>query len=165
MDVNARIGAIEASLIALGIDGLPLDAIINLVRIHARPEPTRQMNLAFASRHDAKGLGEIAAEFLVGSLRRKELLGHAADDPSWNMLLALFSDEERGAQTSVSSACYASGAAPTTALRHIDALVRSGLVKRTPDPTDLRRSFLAATPSTNTHMAALIRSFCVAPPA
>lgn len=70
----------------------------------------------------------LAAEFPFGEPARNILLD-----------LALCRLEER--RVSVTSACIASGAPWTTALRYIDQLVASGLVHREPHPDDAR-SFL-----------------------
>ncbi len=63
-------------------------------------------------------------------------------DPVWSILIDLYRAELTGQQLCVSSVCYGSGVAETTALRYIRVLEFRGLVERMPDPRDRRRSFL-----------------------
>lgn len=67
-------------------------------------------------------------------------------EPAWDLLLDLYIREKSGSRSSVTSACIGSRAPHTTALRHIDALRRSGWIKRIPDEGDKRRFWLALTP-------------------
>lgn len=62
-------------------------------------------------------------------------------EPQWRILLDLAADGE----CDISSACIASGAAMTTALRHIQLLEAAGLVARHPDQFDRRRWWLSLT--------------------
>lgn len=66
-------------------------------------------------------------------------------EPGWNMLLDLYANKFEGRQISITSACIASGAPPTTALRHVSNFVDQGLVHRWDDPADQRRSWLDLT--------------------
>ena len=66
-------------------------------------------------------------------------------EPSWDMLLELYDAHFKGRRESVSSLCVASGVPSTTALRWLGNLVDEGWLKRTPDPTDARRSFVELT--------------------
>lgn len=63
------------------------------------------------------------------------------------MLLDLLIQTSRGRQVSVQGACLASGAAETTALRHLALLVGAGEVIRTADPGDRRRCWLHLSPA------------------
>jgi hypothetical protein len=155
------LGQVRACLNAVGIFGDALEAIMALVALHAQPDRAVTVRPDDLPRKQPRDLGDVAAEFLRSSLRRKDLIGRAADDPAWNMLLALFSDHRKGIRTSVSSACFASGAASTTALRHIAFLQDQGLISRNADVTDRRRSHLELTPEAADRMAELIESFCV----
>ena len=64
------------------------------------------------------------------------------DDPSWHLLLDLYVQQSEGRETSVSSACVGTLAAPTTALRHLQNLTNDGLIIRIPDPDDNRRVYV-----------------------
>lgn len=81
---------------------------------------------------------EIARRNVRESLLPPEYLG----EPAWNILLDLFDMEMRRKRVSVSSACIASCAPATTALRYIAMLVSEGVILRTPDPKDKRKTYL-----------------------
>ena len=70
------------------------------------------------------------------------LFGEAA----WDILLDLHAAWAKGQEIRVSSACAASGAPDTTALRYIRALEHHDLVTRRPSPTDGRAVVLQLTP-------------------
>jgi len=63
-------------------------------------------------------------------------------EPAWDLLLDLFIQSERGTTVSVSSACVAAAVPTTTALRWISTLMSKGLVDRTTDQQDGRRSLI-----------------------
>jgi DNA-binding MarR family transcriptional regulator len=75
---------------------------------------------------------------------RRSRLGNAvaADEISWNILLALFIDSSRYRKVTVSRACALSGAPSTTALRHLRRLADSGHIIRTEDPSDARQTMV-----------------------
>ncbi|HET9510991.1 MAG TPA: JAB domain-containing protein [Sphingomonas sp.] len=77
-------------------------------------------------------------------------------DPAWDILLEVFANELNGAKTSVKSACLAAEVPVSTALRWVRRLHREGVLTRTPDPTDRRRTYLALTVSAR---AAMIECF------
>ncbi len=66
-------------------------------------------------------------------------------EPVWDILLDLYVQMNSGRTVSITSACIASSVPPTTALRWIAMLVQRGLVKRTSDPRDARRTFIELT--------------------
>lgn len=79
-------------------------------------------------------------------LRRKRNRLFSPDlfaDPAWDMLLELYLSDLTGKRLSVSSLCFASNVPPTTALRWIDKLAADGLIERSADPCDRRRTFVA----------------------
>lgn len=59
-------------------------------------------------------------------------------DPAWDILLDLYIQAGRGVDVNVSSACLASIAPPTTALRYIAELEGRGIISRTPTARDAR---------------------------
>jgi len=69
--------------------------------------------------------------------------GELFGDPAWEMLLDLLLAEFEGRKVSVTSACIASGAPMTTALRLVRRLVEQGILVRYPDESDRRREFLS----------------------
>jgi len=59
-------------------------------------------------------------------------------DPRWDMLLDLFIAREKDRKITVSSACIGAAVPATTALRHLSALVRDGLVERVAKAASVR---------------------------
>ncbi|MDB5686570.1 MAG: hypothetical protein JWR77_1159, partial [Rhizorhabdus sp.] len=78
--------------------------------------------------------------------RRKLANGAIFGDPAWDMLLDLIAAKLEGRNVSVSSACIASGAPTTTALRLVNRLVDENVLCRVPDERDGRRDFLVINP-------------------
>ncbi len=74
--------------------------------------------------------------------RRKLGGGVLFGDPAWDMLLDLLLAKLEGRTVSVSSACIASGAPTTTALRLINRLIDENILYRLQDERDGRRNFL-----------------------
>lgn len=64
-------------------------------------------------------------------------------EPAWDILLDLYVAHLDGRQVAVSSACIAACVPPTTALRYLNRLERSGLIRRRPDAKDHRRVLVA----------------------
>jgi len=63
-------------------------------------------------------------------------------EPAWDMLLDLAVARYWRRQTAVSSLCIASAVPTTTALRWIKTLIEAGIMKRSNDPADARRSYI-----------------------
>ncbi len=68
-------------------------------------------------------------------------------DPSWDMLLELMLAHIENKQTYLTSLCVVSGLPTTTALRRVEQLIASGLVRREDDPVDRRRVIVSLTDS------------------
>jgi DNA-binding MarR family transcriptional regulator len=66
-------------------------------------------------------------------------------DPAWEILLDLYVQHSEGRLVAVTDACFASRVPATTALRWIDRLHAKGLIGRTGDNTDARRTRLSLT--------------------
>ncbi|MBY8820830.1 MarR family transcriptional regulator [Sphingomonas colocasiae] len=66
-------------------------------------------------------------------------------EPAWDLLLDLFIAGEENKSVSITSACIASGAPPTTALRWIGVLDERGLIAKMPDSEDGRRIYVSLT--------------------
>lgn len=114
--------------------------------------------IGMAPRPDAL---EHARELVAAYRRRNQLFEDqgSADlfaDPAWHMLLDLFIAARTDKAISVSSLCIASLAPQTTALRHINTLVKRGLIVRTRDAGDSRRIFLTLAPATHAMMEAIL---------
>lgn len=69
-------------------------------------------------------------------------------EPAWDMMLDLYLARIEGRQVSVGSASIAADVPATTALRWIAKLELMGLVERSSDPLDARRSYIAMTDAT-----------------
>lgn len=85
----------------------------------------------------------------VQALRRKR--GRFFDpalfaDPGWDILLELYAAHLGQHRVTVTNLCMAVEAPTTTALRWLAVLERRDMVRRTPDPTDRRRIFVALVP-------------------
>lgn len=76
-------------------------------------------------------------------------------DPSWDMLLDLYAATLDGQRVSVSSLCIAAEVPHATAWRRLSTLVERGLLQRSVDPDDGRRSFVSFT----THGRALMDQY------
>ena len=64
-------------------------------------------------------------------------------DYAWDLMLSLYAMQDQN--VSVGTACDQTSAPRTTMLRHIDVMERSGLLRRSTDPTDKRRMYLRLT--------------------
>ena len=64
------------------------------------------------------------------------------DDADWAIALVLVAGLKRSRPVTVGDACVGSGAPDTTALRRIRRLEQAGILLRSPDPDDGRRSLL-----------------------
>lgn len=74
---------------------------------------------------------------------RDELLGSDLfGDPMWDLMLELYASAGEGEKVSVSSACAASGAPASSAIRYIKAMTKRGLLVRDDCPTDARRVYV-----------------------
>jgi DNA-binding MarR family transcriptional regulator len=77
-------------------------------------------------------------------------------EPAWDVLLDLYINHGREKTISVSSACLASAAPTSTALRHVSELVRRRLVVRSPHPHDRRVFVLQMSQQAVTAMETLL---------
>lgn len=96
------------------------------------------------------GSDTICPDFIRSQLkyetkRRSIKGGNLFGDPTWSMLLDLLLARLEGRIVSVSSACIASGAPTSTAMRLVRRLVSEGILIRIPDKHDGRRDFLELT--------------------
>ena len=144
-DGHARLGA-AAKTIATALDVSPSEAVAWIEEAAARLRPLpREVPKRYAAR------------LLKVRSMRAELLGAPIfHDLAWDMLLDLYVREAEGRRVSVTSLTIASGGAPTTALRHLDKLLTHGLVTRSDDAEDGRRSWVSLTPQTRATMTDLI---------
>lgn len=96
---------------------------------------------------DPARLNQYIREQLRREAKRREIGGgELFGDPTWAMLLDLLLAKIEGRRISVSSACIASGAPMSTALRLVRRLVGEEVLCRIPDEHDRRRHFLIINP-------------------
>lgn len=67
-------------------------------------------------------------------------------DPAWDILLDLFVCHYEGRRLSVSAVCIGASGSSATGLRYLSILQEQGLVTRSRDLTDRRRSYVHITP-------------------
>ena len=101
-----------------------------------------------------------AVEIYRSRRRRDAAFGEDADlfgEPAWDILLDLLDADAHGRRISVTSASLASSVPATTGLRMIAILEERGLVVRTDDPRDRRRSHVSLTGKGRAVMQAALR--------
>lgn len=104
---------------------------------------------------------ELATRLYRFRRRRDRLFGSIFGEPGWDILLDLFIMEAAGKRVPVSSACLASGASHSTALRQIDEMVRYGIVLRERDEVDKRRTYVRLTENGLAKMGAVLEQLSV----
>jgi len=89
-------------------------------------------------------VGDVASSIYQGRRARDELFAplDIFGEPAWDILLDLTAAKLARKRVSISSACIAACVPPTTALRWIKVLEKSGLVERQDDELDARRAFI-----------------------
>ena len=86
---------------------------------------------------------DLARRTLKARRRREELLGREFGlDLPWYVLLDLYVAAAEGRRVSVTAASLAAGGAPSSGLRMVSRMVEAGLLKRSPDICDGRRSWV-----------------------
>lgn len=80
-------------------------------------------------------------------LRDRYFEGELFADPGWDILLDLTAARAEHRRVSVTSLCMAAAVPPTTALRWITMMTRTGILVREQDDEDKRRSYIALSDS------------------
>lgn len=109
----------------------------------------------------AKGEMDRLAHVATQLLRMRQARADVLDadifsEPGWNILLDLFISWANAKNCSVSDLCIASAAPATTALRWLAKLDRMGLIARTSDGEDRRRSLVFLSPNGQRTMIAYL---------
>lgn len=118
--------------------------LAQMIRQLVRSEGQQLLPQAEVGRFPLLDTGSLAKLLLTMQQRRIEVVLDAdlVDEVSWTILLDLYAAARSGKRLSISAACIGAQAPATTALRHIQLLAKSGLVKRCADPHDARRIYL-----------------------
>ncbi|WP_395333233.1 winged helix DNA-binding protein [Novosphingobium sp. BL-8H] len=153
-----RLDAIEERLSSL-VGGLQF-----LVPTHHEPDSEQYVPdiVGFPINVDGLSRAQLgkAARQIYRSRRKRDALmpSHLFGEPAWDLLLDLFASTCEGRRISVTSACVASSVPSTTALRWIGILIDAGMVVRSGDQKDGRRTFVNLTPKGYSMMAEYIRN-------
>jgi FixJ family two-component response regulator len=119
-----------------------------LAMLMDEPEPAPKADAGEVSQGegadvDPSSMNAFIRDQLRREAKRREIGGgDLFGDPTWAMLLDLLLAKIEGRRISVSSACIASGAPMSTALRLVRRLVGEEVLCRLPDEHDRRRHFL-----------------------
>jgi DNA-binding MarR family transcriptional regulator len=93
-----------------------------------------------------RDLAAVARRYLRARHQRRLLFApDLFSDPAWDLLLDLFASRAEGHLVSITDASIAAGVPQTTGLRWIAKLERARLIRRRPDPTDSRRTYVELT--------------------
>ena len=87
-----------------------------------------------------------------GALLEPTLFG----EPAWNILLALYVAAGERYALSISALCAESGAPATTAARSINRLLELDMVRRVPNPSDSRSTYIELGRETATKLTELL---------
>lgn len=130
-----------------------LGLIMDRLRIRARKSDDRLSGVP-------GGLLALAEAIYCFRRRRDDAFGRDMfSDPRWDMLLDLFIAGERNKRISVSSVCIGASCPATTALRHLSALVRTGLVQRKSDDADGRVVWVELSDDGRAKLVGVLRSW------
>lgn len=104
---------------------------------HRYPNSIREMELIELQLYDSA-----KNHYIERRKRQKYIPQELLGEPVWDILLDLFIHRVEKKHISVTSACIASQAPPTTALRYINELVERNIISRSYSKSDRRISYL-----------------------
>lgn len=122
-----------------------MEAMAGRVRSLSQREPVRGVRISTLTQIHTRAKELAAAarrEYDLRRMREAYVASPHFGEPAWDIMLDVFSNTLLGKSVSVSSACVASHAPPTTGLRYIEHLIQDGVLIRTDDPEDGRRRLL-----------------------
>ena len=152
-DARARLLELGHYLITLAENREPNDLTLAAAAV---PLPSHEH--IFHGVDDSLKLGKLAYnEYNERLLRAEYLSVDLFGEPSWDILLDLFIAKTSELRISITSACIASHVPLTTALRWLSVLEEAGLIIRTGDTKDKRRSWVELTESGYNSMASYFR--------
>lgn len=115
--------------------------IISAFNFDEEGEFTEELSIKRVPKYSAVELAH--QEIVRRSMRSARLSPELFGEPAWNILLDLFVHTDRLRRVSVTEACIASGAPPTTGLRWLNLLIEKGLVVREESTADNRVTFVS----------------------
>lgn len=157
-DLTNRIAALLRHVIQhLEDDQFSLDTFDTTKAVEPEPRARAPRRLEIEAMRPAlvrEAQRQISMRAARGKFFPVELFG----EPAWNMLLDLYISKANGVRITVTSACIASDAPNTTALRYIDLMVAMDLVARVPSSVDRRVIYLELKDRAETLMEKFLRS-------
>ena len=125
-----------------------------VLRLHRAADLCRQVAEALATPVTLEPIGHATALETARRIRRLRhrrtaALGPLSGEPAWDILLEIFIAEQEGRKLTISGACFASEAPQTTALRHINALIEVGHLKRETQARAAKNVILSLRPQTS----------------
>lgn len=158
---EAEAAALSGRLLDLSRE---LSSVANLIGgqapLRRRPAPSPVASTVLPAGAAADVQGYVRRLLRDAALRRTIGGGELFGDPAWEMLLDLLLAQFEKRKVSVTSACIASGAPMTTALRLVRRLVEQEVLVRYPDASDRRREFLALHPAVARTLADYVQGEC-----
>lgn len=107
---------------------------------------------------DSQKLSQLAYnEYNDRLLRSEHISSHFLGEPGWDIFLNFFIAKTSGRKISTTSACTASQIPVTTALRWLTIIEDEGLICKTTDTKDKRRTWVELTESGNESITAYFR--------
>lgn len=104
------------------------------------------IGVAVSPKAESSELGGLVQHEINSRAARARLFRSSLfSDSAWDILLDLFSGELEGRRVQVTGVGGGARIASTTALRWLSVLESDGLIQRSADPLDRRRSFLCLT--------------------
>lgn len=113
--------------------GHALPAVAEARKTAAEQGPSERKRSAL---NDLRGIRRVRSKYFPSEL---------FSDPCWEMLLDLYDARLAGAEVTVTSLAAASGVPATTALRRMETLQGHGLIERSGDSEDKRRTIIRLT--------------------
>jgi DNA-binding MarR family transcriptional regulator len=129
---------------------LVADSLDRLRKLLSQPAP------ADASLSNSDRANQAAQRLYKMRRRRERTLPGYFGEPAWDILLDLMIARIDARPRSISCLCVASNVSSSTALRWITKLLDDGLIYKTQDPADGRRTYVALRPEAAAALEALL---------
>lgn len=118
----------------------------NAIKYAAPTVPASSVPLANEIPQNGQSIAKLVRDEIWNRSSRARFMDSSLfSDPAWDMLLELFAAEHEQRRVAISELGFKTGIPQTTSLRWMNALIEKGLIERTDDQLDGRRSFVALT--------------------